>query len=109
MSFHVQADPHAKNFLRRIKHLSESEDDEEETEIECDKKKDKLNVENDEPEAENDNYTPLDYASNDEEIVAILRGTDAECASKKDDIDGGMDSGYGFSVSDIHSVEDCSQ
>ncbi|XP_066951196.1 nuclear factor NF-kappa-B p105 subunit-like isoform X4 [Macrobrachium rosenbergii] len=113
----ANADPEAKNYLRRRKKVSESEEEEEEEES---PKKDE-DEEEEESEEEAECYTPLDYAGDDREILEILRrevpdepsvpevANEVQEVTKLPNAQFGGDSGIDISVSGIDiSVSDIS-
>lgn len=63
--FFLQADPQARNVLTRRKKSSESEEEEEEEQ----KEEAEEEEEEEESDEENQGYTPLDYAGDDEEVI----------------------------------------
>ncbi|KAB7497162.1 Nuclear factor subunit [Armadillidium nasatum] len=68
-----KANPYAKNSIRKGKNLSEDEDEEDEDETETQKSR---NTEEEEEEEEDPGYfTPIDYAEDDPELLAILKGS----------------------------------
>ncbi|KAK3882440.1 hypothetical protein Pcinc_013177 [Petrolisthes cinctipes] len=112
----ANADPQARNSLSRRKKLSESEEEE--------KREEGSEEEDDEESSEEelDGYTPLDYAEDNEELLAILRGEEnlpgaqaeqqhevgeAVVAGKKADAPehSALDSGIDISVTDIQVSE----
>ncbi|KAG0722006.1 Nuclear factor NF-kappa-B p100 subunit [Chionoecetes opilio] len=103
----AKADPEARNCLSRRKKSSESEEEEEE------EHKEEAEEEEDDSEEDTQGYTPLDYAGDDEEILAILQGEEVE-AEREVLVEGGkkeapqysaLDSGIDISVTDIQSSE----
>lgn len=63
--YFFQADPQARNVLTRRKKSSESEEEEEEEQ----KEEAEEEEEEEDSDEENQGYTPLDYAGDDEEVI----------------------------------------
>lgn len=102
----AKADPQVRNALSRRKKSSESEEEEDEVDEE----------EEEDSEEEQQGYTPLDYAGDDEEILAILHGEEpvevqaagevlVQEGKKEAPQHSALDSGIDISVTDIQSSE----
>lgn len=112
------ADPNAKNWLqKRKKLLTESEEDEEEEEEAAIRREEEEDADSEE---EPDCYTPFDYAGDDEEILALLRGEGIQeeaqegaqaqeevvVETKAGPLHSALDSGIDISVTDVQCSDD---
>ncbi|KAK8737498.1 hypothetical protein OTU49_004525, partial [Cherax quadricarinatus] len=109
----ANADPQAKNALSRGKKSAESEEEEE---TESYKKEE----EEEESEEECDGYTPVDYAGENEQILAILRGEEVVeenveagveevfIGKKEAPLHSALDSGIDISITDIQGPDSTS-